>query len=154
MRLSYKLEFLEVYYERKIQIKEERITAEEYIDFLKRTDLGSQYPKERFEERIKKLVKNVSVSLVARNENKNAGYKPCVVLSSPPGLFKASVVFHYQIKYKVISGTFAVKHSSCYYFAVFGFAYIPQIVAFLGKYAVALFFTVKAVFVFRDFVVP
>lgn len=65
MRLSYKLEFLEVYYERKIQIKEERITAEEYIDILKRTDLGSQYPKERFEERIKKSVKNVSVILVA-----------------------------------------------------------------------------------------
>ena len=54
----------------KIQIKEERIAAQEYIDFLKRTDLGSQYPKERFEERIQKLVKNVSVSLVARNENR------------------------------------------------------------------------------------
>ena len=50
-----------------IQINEERISAEEYIDFLKRTDLGSQYPKERFEERIKKLVKNVSISLIARN---------------------------------------------------------------------------------------
>ena len=50
-------------------IKEERISSEEYIDFLKRTDLGSQYPKERFEERIKKLVDNVSISLVARNEN-------------------------------------------------------------------------------------
>lgn len=53
----------------KIQIKEERISPEEYIDFLKRTDLGSQYPKERFEERIKKLVNNVSISLVARNES-------------------------------------------------------------------------------------
>ena len=52
----------------KIDIKEERISSEEYIDFLKRTDLGSQYPKERFEERIKKLVNNVSISLVARNE--------------------------------------------------------------------------------------
>ena len=51
-----------------LTIKEERISAEEYIEFLKRTDLGSQYPKERFEERIKKLVKNVSISLVARNE--------------------------------------------------------------------------------------
>ena len=51
-----------------LTIKEERICAEEYIEFLKRTDLGSQYPKERFEERIKKLVKNVSISLVARNE--------------------------------------------------------------------------------------
>ena len=49
-------------------IREERISAEEYIDFLKRTDLGSQYPRERFEERIAKLVKNVSISLVARNE--------------------------------------------------------------------------------------
>ena len=52
----------------KIAIQEEHITAEEYIDFLKRTDLGSQYPKERFEERIRKLVKNVSISLIARND--------------------------------------------------------------------------------------
>jgi GNAT superfamily N-acetyltransferase len=51
-----------------ISIVEERISAEEYIDFLKRTDLGSQYPKERFEERITKLVRNTSISLVARNE--------------------------------------------------------------------------------------
>ena len=52
----------------KVSILEERITAEEYIDFLKRTDLGSQYPKERFVERIAKLVESVSISLVARNE--------------------------------------------------------------------------------------
>lgn len=52
-----------------IKIKEEKLTAEEYIEFLKRTDLGSQYPKERFRERIEKLVKNVSISLVARNED-------------------------------------------------------------------------------------
>ena len=52
-----------------INIKEERLSSSEYIDFLKRTDLGSQYPKERFCERIEKLVKNVSISLVARNEN-------------------------------------------------------------------------------------
>lgn len=52
-----------------IEINEERITAEEYIDFLKRTDLGSQYPKERFAERISKLVNNVSISLVARNKD-------------------------------------------------------------------------------------
>ena len=54
---------------KKIEILEERISAEEYIDFLKRTDLGSQYPKERFENRIAKLVNNVSISLVARNES-------------------------------------------------------------------------------------
>ena len=53
---------------KEITIREERVTPEEYIDFLKRTDLGSQYPKERFAERIEKLVKNVSVSLTARNE--------------------------------------------------------------------------------------
>ena len=55
--------------EGKIKIQEERITAKEYIDFLKRTDLGSQYPKERFENRIEKLVNTVSISLVARNES-------------------------------------------------------------------------------------
>ena len=52
-----------------VTIREERISPEEYIEFLKRTDLGSQYPKERFAERIPKLVRNVSVSLVARNSN-------------------------------------------------------------------------------------
>lgn len=52
-----------------IKILEERISSEEYIDFLKRTDLGSQYPKERFDDRIAKLVNTVSISLVARNEN-------------------------------------------------------------------------------------
>lgn len=54
---------------KEIIIKEERISAEEYIDFLKRTDLGSQYPKERFFDRISKLVNNASISLTARNEN-------------------------------------------------------------------------------------
>ena len=41
---------------------------------MKRTDLGSQYPKERFEERIQKLVQNASVSLTARDaDGKIAG---------------------------------------------------------------------------------
>ena len=48
--------------------QEERLSADEYIDFLKRTDLGSQYPKERFSERIEKLVKKVSISLTARDD--------------------------------------------------------------------------------------
>lgn len=51
-------------------IQEERLDAKEYINFLKTTNLGSQYPKERFEERIERLVKTVSISLVARNEKK------------------------------------------------------------------------------------
>ena len=50
-----------------IRIRSERVSAEEYIGFLKRTDLGSQYPKERFEERIARLVDSASVSLTARN---------------------------------------------------------------------------------------
>ena len=60
-----------------IQIKEKRISTIEYIEFLKRTDLGSQYPKERFEERIAKLVAHVSISLVARNkDNQIVGTMP------------------------------------------------------------------------------
>ena len=50
-------------------IREERLTPEEYIGFLKRTDLGSQYPKERFEERIGRLLARASVSLTARDED-------------------------------------------------------------------------------------
>ena len=49
-------------------IVSERLTAEEYIDFLKRTDLGSQYPRERFEARIPKLLASASVSLTARDD--------------------------------------------------------------------------------------
>ena len=52
-----------------VVLREERLSSEEYIDFLRRTDLGSQYPKERFRERIERLVRNVSISLVARNES-------------------------------------------------------------------------------------
>ena len=51
-----------------ITIQSERLTSETYIDFLKRTDLGSQYPKERFAERIPRLLESVSISLTARNE--------------------------------------------------------------------------------------
>ena len=50
-------------------IKEERLTAEEYIEFLKHTDLGTQYPKERFRERIATLVERASISLVARDRD-------------------------------------------------------------------------------------
>ena len=50
-------------------ITEERLTPYEYVDFLSRTDLGSQYPAERFSERIPRLLKNASISLSARNED-------------------------------------------------------------------------------------
>ena len=49
-------------------IQEERLSPESYIDFLRRTDLGSQYPKERFSERIATLVEKASISLTARDE--------------------------------------------------------------------------------------
>ncbi|MGN1137247.1 MAG: GNAT family N-acetyltransferase [Oscillospiraceae bacterium] len=49
-------------------INEERLTADEYIEFLKHTDLGSQYPKENFEERIAALVEKASISLVAKDD--------------------------------------------------------------------------------------
>ncbi len=56
-----------------ITYSKERLSADSYIDFLKRTDLGSQYPKERFRERIERLVKNVSISLVAKDGEKIVG---------------------------------------------------------------------------------
>ena len=52
-----------------ITVQRERLTPEQYIDFLKRTDLGSQYPKERFDERIPRLLENVSISLTAQNDD-------------------------------------------------------------------------------------
>ncbi len=50
-----------------VEINSERLTAAEYVDFLKRTDLGAQYPRERFGQRIEKLLQNASVSLAARD---------------------------------------------------------------------------------------
>lgn len=52
-----------------IEILNEHVTSNEYIEFLGRTDLGQQYPKERFVERIEKLVKNTQISLIARDKN-------------------------------------------------------------------------------------
>lgn len=52
-------------------IREERLTPQAYIDFLKETDLGAQYPQERFEARIATLVARASLSLVARDTQEN-----------------------------------------------------------------------------------
>jgi len=46
----------------------ENLSFEEFHDFLKRSDLGSQYPQERFEERIRKLLTTRSVAITARND--------------------------------------------------------------------------------------
>lgn len=57
-----------------ILIRAERVSPEEYVEFLRHTNLGSQYPKERFEERIATLVSSVPISLTARNrENRLVG---------------------------------------------------------------------------------
>lgn len=53
----------------KYTINEERLSAEEYIEFLKHTDLGSRYPQERFHQRIDTLVNRVSISLAASNSS-------------------------------------------------------------------------------------
>ena len=50
-----------------LNIINQRLTPEEYVDFLKRTDLGAQYPRERFEERIPRLLQSASISLAARD---------------------------------------------------------------------------------------
>jgi predicted N-acetyltransferase YhbS len=52
-----------------LSIRQERLDASDYIEFLSRTDLGKQYPREDFTERIAALVKNTQISLVARDKN-------------------------------------------------------------------------------------
>ena len=51
-----------------VTIRSERLDAAEYIDFLRRTDLGSQYPGERFLQRIPRLLQNADISLAARED--------------------------------------------------------------------------------------
>jgi len=51
-----------------VKILRKQISAADYIEFLTRTDLGAQYPKERFRERIGRLVANVQISLLAIDE--------------------------------------------------------------------------------------
>ncbi len=51
------------------RIESERLSAEEYLAFLRQSDLGAQYPKERFPERIARLLQSASLSLTAREEN-------------------------------------------------------------------------------------
>ena len=49
--------------------RDENLSLEEYYEFLKRTDLGSQYPKERLKERLYKTLKNHSIAITARNDD-------------------------------------------------------------------------------------
>ena len=59
--------------EKTIAIRPERLSAGAYIDFLRHTDLGGQYPAERFEARIEKLVRSVPVSVTARDGDRLVG---------------------------------------------------------------------------------
>lgn len=45
----------------------ERLTFEEYFEFLKRTDLGSQYPRHNFEERVTRVLSEIDICITARN---------------------------------------------------------------------------------------
>ncbi len=55
--------------DKSITIERADITTDEYINFLKTSDLGEQYPQENFKNRITKLVKNISISVITRNEH-------------------------------------------------------------------------------------
>ena len=90
--------------ERKFQIacQEERLSPEEYIEFLKRTALGLQYPRERFEERIKKLVHNMGCVAPAQIP------QPCMrnLLRIPPSsrgikLCKIAFALPEKIRYNI-----------------------------------------------------
>ena len=50
-------------------LRDETISFKEFFEFLKRTDLGSQYPKERFKERVTRSLENRSIGITARNED-------------------------------------------------------------------------------------
>lgn len=49
--------------------RDENISFDEYHEFLTRTDLGSQYPRERFKERLSRSLENRSIGITARNED-------------------------------------------------------------------------------------
>jgi len=51
----------------------ERIGPEEYLDFLGRSELGSMYPKQRFRERLARLLENADVVIAARLQGKLVG---------------------------------------------------------------------------------
>jgi GNAT superfamily N-acetyltransferase len=52
---------------------EDRPSAAEYIDFLRRSDLGRMYPKKDFAARISRLLQNASAAVTARHESQVVG---------------------------------------------------------------------------------
>jgi len=57
----------------------ERLECAEYVDFLRRTDLGRQYPKARFPERVTRLLATANVVVTAREDGRLVGV--CMGLS-------------------------------------------------------------------------
>jgi len=51
----------------------ERLDFKTYREFLTRTDLGSQYPRQRFEERVTRVLKEVDICITARDGEKLVG---------------------------------------------------------------------------------
>jgi ribosomal protein S18 acetylase RimI-like enzyme len=51
----------------------ERLAFPEYFDFLRRTDLGRQYPKARFQERVSRLLATANVVVTARDDERLVG---------------------------------------------------------------------------------
>jgi hypothetical protein len=52
---------------------EHRPTSAEYIDFLRRSDLGRMYPKKDFVDRIGRLLENASATVTARHDSQLVG---------------------------------------------------------------------------------
>lgn len=52
---------------------DERLTYEEYVDFLCRSDLGSQYPRLRFEQQVRRVLEHVDLCITARHQGQLVG---------------------------------------------------------------------------------
>jgi GNAT superfamily N-acetyltransferase len=52
---------------------DERLEADEYIEFLSRSDLGTLYPRQRFRERVNRQLQTVDVLVTARDAGKLVG---------------------------------------------------------------------------------
>ncbi len=52
---------------------QERLAGGEYLEFLTRTDLGGQYPRERFRERMERMLSTVNLQITARSDGRLIG---------------------------------------------------------------------------------
>ncbi len=47
---------------------DDKLTVDEYVEFLSRSDLGHQYPRKNFTPRIERLLHHIDICISARNE--------------------------------------------------------------------------------------